>query len=421
METKREPTGQFLPLDEVDKKLEYLERLERYWKDYFPSLTGEPRDRYKPFHQIVIATVMMMDINTLRELASVSLPRIQRQYIIRRFLQDLMVMPCFVKMVITKKSLKDEAREDSNKQKVVDDLITRVRVDRAILDNHRCIVLGTENPEICHIVPFSVNDDDKSRAQFEKYLVMAATCIYSEKPELAADPESTPEDTDAADMAGNLTDDDITVDSPSTDGGLDDAEIELARLELWATLCRKVSSSKTGVSDRSWNEISLNKQLHDWWSKGYFAFKPLGIDGKIVKGLGPKGDTARYTQVKLQFHWMPRRDDIASTATPLNKTYGDPEANGLNPVLSQDRESSVFHRVQTGDIFYVKVEHRYAERMLAAFRIKWAAINILSMAGGAESLDDVGDYPEYLDENLNWMGDVKRGTTVLDLMKEWDD
>jgi len=58
--------------------------------------------------------------------------------------------------------------------------------------------------------------------------------------------------------------------------------------------------------------------------------------------------------------------------------------------------------------------------MLSAFRIQWAAIRILSLAGGAEALDDVGDAPDYLDEKLRWMGEVKRGMTTEDLFKTWE-
>ncbi|KAK3306111.1 uncharacterized protein B0T15DRAFT_218547 [Chaetomium strumarium] len=470
MDTEREPTGHLLPVDEAKEKLNFLRKLERYWEEHFPEFTGEPRDRYKPLGQLAIATVMMMDFNTFRGLAN--LPAIQRDWILGSWLKDLMVMPCFVKKVMTKnlsnydsflldlaegrfqeldaqlheiqrkqqsssesyddkkpqlspiksktsktsktskKSLKLEATEKS------DQLIRSQaeKAERAMLDNHRCVVLGTGNPEIFHIVPFSLNDNEKSRTHLNKYLAVAATLIHYEKPELASDPEYIPEDADSDSM--------------------DDGEDEPEPVHLWAIHCRKFFSSKIGVSDRSWNMISLNRQLHNWWSEGYFAFKPLGIDGKIIKGLNPKGVTAHYTRVKLQFHWMPRRKDIASRATTLdisenarpqdfsdlfNKTYGDLEANDLNPVFAQDRQSSVSHQVQTGDIFYVKVEHRYAERMLAAFRIQWATVKILSLAGGAESLDDVGDSPDYLDENLNWMGDVKRGMTIPALMKEWDD
>ena len=134
-------------------------------------------------------------------------------------------------------------------------------------------------------------------------------------------------------------------------------------------------------------------------------------------------------ELKLQFHWMPRQNDLLrgisddvspqELSTTVGKTYGDLDlTDSLNPVFALDRRSSISHHVQTGDILYVKVEPRYAERMLAAFRIQWAVIKILAMAGGAESLDDVGDHPDYLDENLNWLGDS--GLTIPELFKEWD-
>jgi hypothetical protein len=42
--------------------------------------------------------------------------------------------------------------------------------------------------------------------------------------------------------------------------------------------------------------------------------------------------------------------------------------------------------------------------MLTAFKLQWASIKIYSISGGAEALKDVGDHPDYLDENLEWIG-----------------
>ncbi|KAK0649779.1 hypothetical protein B0T16DRAFT_492336 [Cercophora newfieldiana] len=397
------------------------------------------------------------------------------QYIMNGFLRDLMVVPCFIKRVMVKNMSNDVIsllataepriqalnaqldkieRQQEHSSESYEDKVPQLRskkskaslkdqakgtgpnlirseaakAERAMLDNYRCVVLGTGNPEICHIVPFSVNDKEKSRVDFRKYLAVAATCIYHDRPELASDPDTIPEDIDTS---NGDTDDDMD-DGMSETGDSDD---ERSPIELWALHCRKTFSSKLGVSDRSWNEISLDSQLHIWWGLGYFAFEPLGIDGTITEGLDPSGVAKHYTRVKLQFHWMPRRKDMGAIATPLNvskdtrpqdfsdlynKTYGDLETSELNPVFAQDRQNSVSHRVQTGDIFYVKVEHRYAERMLSAFQIQWAAIRILSLAGGAEALNDVGDAPDYLDEKLRWMGEVKRGMTTEDLFKTWE-
>ena len=97
IDPEREPTKHLLPVDEAGIKLELLRTLERYWEDHFPSLSGEPRDRYKPLHQVVVATVMMMDINGAREMEKLSLSPLYREPIISVFLKELNVMPCFIK------------------------------------------------------------------------------------------------------------------------------------------------------------------------------------------------------------------------------------------------------------------------------------------------------------------------------------
>jgi hypothetical protein len=40
--------------------------------------------------------------------------------------------------------------------------------------------------------------------------------------------------------------------------------------------------------------------------------------------------------------------------------------------------------------------------MLTAFKLKWACIKIFSIAGGAETLKDVGDHPDY--QTKIWSG-----------------
>ncbi|KAK0614690.1 hypothetical protein B0T14DRAFT_570594 [Immersiella caudata] len=185
-----------------------------------------------------------------------------------------------------------------------------------MLDNHRYIVLGTKNPDICHIIPLGVSDTEEFRVAFGKWLGAAAFYVYYEKPELVRDSDKSQDD-------------------------------DKNKEWLWALYCHE-TLSEIGVNDRSWNQISLDKQLHNWWSECYFAFKPLGIGGEITQGLDPKGDTADYTRVKLQFHWMPHRKDSGATPFDISKnarpedfsdvyekTYGELETNDLN------------HRVQT--------------------------------------------------------------------------
>jgi hypothetical protein len=256
-------------------------------------------------------------------------------------------------------------------------------------------------------VPFSLNSKEEQQRKFRGYLGPAIFCIFSETPKWVDGPPEISPDNNLSE--GSDKDDEMEVD--------EDAEMEVEIIgnesasTLFAIFCRKVFASRAGVSDKSWNEICLNEQLHNWWGQGFFALKPLGIDGKSQSQVtNKKGHVTMYTQIKVQFHWMPRHSDLSRTVSEgispralsslVGKTFGDLDhTDDSNPVFALDRKVSISHLVETGDIFYVKVEFRYADRMLAALQIQWAAIKILAMAGGAESLDDVGDHPDYLDQN----------------------
>ncbi|KAK0753546.1 hypothetical protein B0T18DRAFT_397130 [Schizothecium vesticola] len=323
----------------------------------------------------------------------------------------------------------DDKKKKVLKPGVILDRDEDAKAERRMLDQNRCVILGTGNPEVCHIVPFSIGSNEEHRRKFRDYLGPGISCIFSETPTWVDGPPDTGLHSIFSEDAGE--DDEMEDDLIREDDEMEDDIInEEPPSNLFAIRCRKIFTSKIGVSNKSWNEICLNRQLHNWWGRGFFAFKPLGIDGKFQVTLtSPKGHSITYTQLKLQFHWMPRQNDllrgISEDVSPqelsstVGKTYRDLDlTDSLNPVFALDRRSSISHHVQTGDIVYVKVEPRYAERMLAAFRIQWAAIKILAMAGGAESLDDVGDHPDYLDENLNWLGDS--GLTIPELFKEWD-
>jgi hypothetical protein len=300
---------------------------------------------------------------------------------------------------------KDEVTRDNNE-----------KAERARLDNHRCVVLGTGNAEICHIIPFSANSKDEYRVRFRKYFGSALPCMFSDALEQHDDSGD-----DSGDSSG---DDEMDLDSEDLDP-----------LTKFTLQCRDVFASKPGISDRAWNQISLNRQLHKWWSEGFLAFEPLYIDYDFTfKGDTPSvGAPKTFTRIKLQFHWMPRRKDLGSEAPTLEiskksqnrealssilgKTYGD--LDPANPVFAENRQISICHHLQTGDIFYVNVEYRCADRMLAAFKLQWATIMIYSIAGGAESLKDVGDHPDYLDENLEWLGCPL--PTIADLLLEMED
>ena len=291
------------------------------------------------------------------------------------------------------------------------------REKRKMLDKHRCILLGTGHPEVCHIVPWSTNSEERHRERMYKYFSSAIATLFS--------PDRARNDVIYTRPDEGGDDDDVLM-------GDDDDEVVAPPVNPRASYqhrlmldSRTYFASKVGVSDRAWNAALMNGLNHTLWGEGYFALKPISIE-PCPAGTYPEDDVRpsrkaksierpTYSRVKVQFYWMLRRGDypektplldLESLKTPggvrsmLGRTYGDADPN--NPVYAQHRAVSLNHMIQTGDVFYVPVETRYAHRMFLAFTIQWYAIRVFSLAGGAESLEDVDDDPEYLDANLLW-------------------
>lgn len=324
---------------------------------------------------------------------------------------------------------KNERSGDSYDDKLSKDEVARKEKEkkqRARLDDHRCIVLRTVNGEVCHIVPFSSASKEENRAMMEKRIELVSPILFPST-QRGADDEFNDDESDDDDEDPVDTKEDFPA---ANHKAAFDCSISQADLIAMFT-------SKVGISDKAWNMITLNRQLHKWWSLGYFAFLPLGIDWSSMceddnfenddededtpSQVNPRSASTKrkktIVHVKMQFHWMVRREELGSKASLLTvhkdcqspkalesllgKTYGDLDSS--NPIFAADRQHSLCHYLRTGGVFYAKVEAKRAKHMIQALKLQWAAIKILSIAGGAEALEDVGDQSEYLDENLDWI------------------
>ena len=233
---------------------------------------------------------------------------------------------------------------------------TALALERKKMDHSRCAVLGTTEPHVCHIIPFSSCKNPKKLAAF-------ASCLRPSLPLL-------------------LDKDADTRLLPNFTGGV-------------------------GVSDKLWNMVSLNPQLHVWWGKAYFGLKCLGI-------LPDKEESL----VRVQFVWMPR---VASMWRE-----DDRDEDELRAYLTNDRSPLVkqgvaaFHLsgrpLSTGDIFDIPVAKADAKKMKMAFDLQWAMIRIAALTGGAD-VDDawIGDDDGPPGEEmspfpvLTWLGNVEPG------------
>lgn len=214
---------------------------------------------------------------------------------------------------------------------------------RLELDNHQCVILKTANPEVCHLVPFSVNDEEDKRKNFF-YKLFGTNLLFNGRAQ--------------------------------------------------GQRIRRYFTSSLGISDKKWNMISLERQLHHWWGKFYFGLECLG---PVYLPDKPKG----ISTLQLRFHWMPRNtrpgQRLPRNPEDFVKVFddilGSPSVPG-HLVAAARPESGL--TVQTGDIFYIDIDTIYVEKMKAAFDIQWALIKITAMAGGAEALELLDDEPDYL-------------------------
>jgi hypothetical protein len=87
---ERELTKRLLPIEDAEGRRFCMRKLEMHWKEKFSEFTGRPQEEYKPLVQIVIATIMTMDLAALRIVVFNSAT-------MDDFPLRLFVMPCLVK------------------------------------------------------------------------------------------------------------------------------------------------------------------------------------------------------------------------------------------------------------------------------------------------------------------------------------
>lgn len=207
-------------------------------------------------------------------------------------------------------------------------------------DMKRCVVTGAADPEVCHIVPWSLNKSLRnimSTRQFSTGISSMLGARYG------------------AYYEGIL--------APSTQTSMQ-------------------AEDPRGQSDKSWNMICLNPQLHAWWGKAYFAFKP-----SITKKSGEKAI------VDLQFHWMPKiitnaTSDYTSIANQLKESMKSdptlsikPHACHGSPIVQAFLQSG--ERLATGHVFSVEMNITEALHFYNMMNLQWISIQIIALAGGA--------------------------------------
>ncbi|KAK0614086.1 hypothetical protein B0T14DRAFT_592316 [Immersiella caudata] len=127
-----------LPVDDMELRIEYINRLEQHWRANFEYLAKQDVSRYRRFYDVQFAALYLMDLQQLQTLATGQHLSLMVDY----FLQQLECLPA--------------------------------------LDDHRCILTKQRFPEARHIVSHAFNNAERSRASLDKLLPQVLPFFFLE-------------------------------------------------------------------------------------------------------------------------------------------------------------------------------------------------------------------------------------------------
>ncbi|KAF5566436.1 hypothetical protein FNAPI_1139 [Fusarium napiforme] len=209
-------------------------------------------------------------------------------------------------------------------------------------DMDRCVVTGAADPEVCHIVPWSLNKSFRNIMSTRQFSTGISNMLGK--------------------RAGTYYE---SIIAPPIQTGTQ-------------------ATDPRGQSDKTWNMICLSPQLHSWWEKAYFAFEPL---------FPVKSEDGLKARVDLIFHWMPKV--VTSATLPCseitkqveNSLKADPTLSIKphtchgSPIVQAFLRSG--ERLATGHVFSVEMNKREAGHFYNMMKLQWISINIVALAGAA--------------------------------------
>ncbi|KAF4959212.1 hypothetical protein FGADI_1856 [Fusarium gaditjirri] len=207
-------------------------------------------------------------------------------------------------------------------------------------DGNVCVVTGATNPNAYHIAPFTWND---TQDHIDRTYVLGPHRTF---------------------MVGN---------------------------EFAVRTSRYLNNrDEPGESDKAWNMISLHPQVYSWWSKGYFAFKCLGVQSL---GLG-----SSESNVILEFRWMPQTKrwfgqqiDIFNTGTGNDlkewlagidqfHASGNPPPMARNGLRLQASTSNGTP-LCSGKLIHIRIKNEDVSRFKDMIDMQWGCILITALSG----------------------------------------
>lgn len=124
------------------------------------------------------------------------------------------------------------------------------------------------------------------------------------------------------------------------------------------------------------NYLSLNHQLHFWFNKARFAFKPL---------------SQTPTSITLQFHWLRRTNIQPTTTIDVDKETLLDSAGLRTPPSTWG--SCLAHRasgvpIQTGQTFVIRADNPGDLPSFELLELQWNLLRVAAICGAADDTDE---------------------------------
>jgi hypothetical protein len=162
-------------------------------------------------------------------------------------------------------------------------------------------------------------------------------------------------------------------------------------------------------SDKHWNVIKMQTQMHRYWGKARFGLEPLMKTTKLDD---------KFSTIRVRWHWLPRQLSDALSRHNAIRPGGDTSKpcrlrvdlykedlvsvieealqdfpGNRDVILPEDQFGHLKHGryIVTGKCFELKVETEDAPKMTALLEAQWIAIRMAAISGAAEQYDDLRD------------------------------
>ncbi|GJD04911.1 tat pathway signal sequence [Colletotrichum higginsianum] len=167
------------------------------------------------------------------------------------------------------------------------------------------------------------------------------------------------------------------------------------------------------------NMICLSPQLHDWWSRGYFALEPIRFWSEPLPDSTPdkpdrpdraakKRKIPEKWSIQIRFHWL-RKTDVPMLTSKV-KFSDDPITMMQEPAgegLVRAFNATTCRQVENGQIFTMTADSRDRLPDYDILLLQWDLLRMWRLAGGADPtvypLDD--DFLDSSDEEVQVTGD----------------